>query len=48
MKVCPTILVSGIGYSAVTNPITTFFENKRFSSFLANGPRTFINLRAVY
>ena len=38
MKVCPTISVSGIGYSAATNPITTFFENKRFSSFLPNGP----------
>jgi len=28
-------------------PITTFFENKGFSIFFANGPMIFINLRAV-
>ena len=28
-------------------PFTTVFENKRFSSFLANGPLTFTNLRTV-
>ena len=28
-------------------PVTTFFENKGFSIFFANGPIIFINLRAV-
>ena len=29
-------------------PITTLFENKRFSSFFVNGPITFINLSAFF
>ena len=28
-------------------PITTVLENTRFSSFFANGPTTYMNLRAV-
>ena len=36
------------GHLEEDQPITTFFENNRFSSFfLASGPTTFVNLRAV-
>ena len=35
------------GHSEEDCPITTFSDIKRFSSSLANGPMTFINLRAI-
>ena len=42
-----TVLLLEPAYLEDDYPFTTVFENKRFSSFLANRPITFMNLRSV-
>ena len=42
-----TVRLLESGHLEEDYPIRTFFENKRFSSFFANGPVIFMNLRAV-
>jgi len=46
-KNMPTVRLLEAGHLEENCPITMISENKRFPSFFANRPITFMNLRAV-